>query len=89
MPLEVKRRSGPAVALALELAPEQRPRPFVLDDEHAHRPRHRDPEPVLAGGQVAGQVDRQRRFVDAAVAVDHRVAALGDQRTVGRAEDRS
>src|SRR5438128_2055557 len=50
-------RSGPGVALASQLPPKGWPRSFVLDDQDAERPGDRDAEPVVAGGEVAGEVD--------------------------------
>ncbi len=52
------------------------------------RARDRDAEPVVAGGEVEREVDRERRLAGAAVAVEHDVAALGDQHRVATAEQR-
>jgi hypothetical protein len=74
--------------LALTLAPKERPRPFVLDEQDSNGLGDRDPDPVVARGEMAGQVESKGRLADAAVAVDHHVTALGDDRVIGAAEDR-
>jgi hypothetical protein len=83
-----ERRARPGVSLASQLAPKARPWPLVLDQEDASRPRNLDPEPVIAGCKVAGEVDPQRRLPGTAVSVEHDVAVLGNDSVVGIAEDR-
>src|SRR5580765_916075 len=80
-------RAGPCGGPAREFLAEQRPWPFVLDDQDAQRSVDRDAEPVVAGGEVEGEVDAKGCLADAAVSVEHRGAPWGDERRVRFAED--
>jgi hypothetical protein len=54
--------AGPGCELAAQLRPVERTRPLVLDQEHARLAGDWHAEPLVAGSEVAGKVNGERRL---------------------------
>jgi hypothetical protein len=79
---------GPGGQLVSELHPELAAWPFVFDHEDVQRLGDGQAQPRLPGGQVEGQIDRQRGLACAAVAVQHQRPSGGQDRVVVVAQQR-
>src|SRR5262249_6195602 len=82
------RLSLPGLELLVDLLPEERPRPLVLDQDNANRPRHVEPEPRRPGCDVRDGVERERGLRRAALAAQDEQAAHWQQRVPRRTNER-